>query len=417
MADLTNQDVRNPGSRPSSTKSAKPLAGVTVLDFSRVLSGPFCTMLLADMGAQVVKIEPPSGDETRTWGPPFLNSESAYFMSINRNKRSMTLDLSAVEGQAIAHRLAERADIVIENFRPGKTTKLGIDYGTLSALRPDLIYCSISGFGQESPLVDRPGYDFIAQAMSGMMSLTGSANGEAVKAGVPTADLVTGLYAAISILAALHRRDETGNGGYIDISLFDSQLSLAAQTAANYLISGHAPQRYGNAHPNIVPYQSFPTKDGEIAVAVGNHTQFVRFCEALGHSEWADDSRFSSNQLRNIHREELIPLIASVTRQQSTAHWGDAFSVAQIPNGPIQSIPEALDMDHVKARDLIWSMQHPQTGEIRVLGNPMKFQGTPLSAELPPPRLGEHSSEILRELGYTPAEMTVLEEHGIVGKQ
>lgn len=373
-------------------------------------------MLLADMGAQVIKVEPPSGDETRTWGPPFLNEESAYFMSINRNKRSMILDLSRCEGRDVAHRLVERADIVIENFRPGKTKKLGIDYGTLSAVRPALIYCSISGFGQDGPLVDRPGYDFIAQALSGMMSLTGSAGGESVKAGVPTADLVTGLYATISILAALHRRDATGQGGYIDISLFDSQLSLLAQTAANYLVSGKPPKRYGNAHPNIVPYQSFPTADGEIAVAVGNNAQFMRFCTALGEAQWADATCYASNELRNVNRETLIPAIERVTRQQSTVYWTTAFDEAEIPNGPIQSVPEALAMEQVETRNLIWRMQHPQTGEIRVLGNPMKFEGAPLSAELPPPLLGEHSSEILRDLGYTEEAIIALTEQGVVTK-
>ncbi|QSO47038.1 CaiB/BaiF CoA transferase family protein [Alicyclobacillus mengziensis] len=407
-------DETTPCTPSKSSQGNKPLAGIKILDLSRVLSGPFCTMLLADMGADVIKVEPPSGDETRTWGPPFQNGESAYFMSINRNKRAICLNLTSEAGQKIAHELANHADVVIENFRPGKAAKLAVDYDTLSQLQPNLIYCSISGFGQDSPLVDRPGYDFIAQAMAGLMSLTGEPEGEPMKAGVPTADLVTGLYAAISILAALHKRDATGEGSYIDISLFDSQLSLAAQVAANYLVSGHAPRRYGNAHPNIVPYQSFRTKDGSIAVAVGNNQQFDRFCQALGHPDLSSDSRFATNGLRNTNREELTHLLTEVFATESTELWVQRLNQAEIPNGPIQSLPQVLGMEHVTARNLIWQTNHPVTGDLRMLGNPMKFRGTTLGVALPPPCLGEHTDPILREIGLSNDDIQKLRQSGVV---
>lgn len=394
--------------------SNRPLSGVRVLDFSRVLSGPFCTMLLADMGAEVVKVEPPVGDETRGWGPPFQNGESAYFMSINRNKRSIVLDLSSTDGQIAAQRMAAASDVVIENFRPGKTSKLGIDYDTLSQLNPSLVYCSISGFGQESPLVNQPGYDFIAQAMTGLMSLTGEPEGDAVKAGVPTADLVTGLYAVIGILAALHKKSVTGHGEYIDISLFDSQLSLASQVAANYLVSGKAPRRYGNAHPNIVPYQSLPTSDGSIAVAVGNDGQFARFCSALDLCHLASDDRYRTNKLRIENRDSLIAEIAHQTRTRPTHYWVNVFDKAEIPNGPIQTLPEALEMEHVKARKLIWESEHPTTGIVKMLGNPIRFSSSELSAVLPPPLAGEHSYEVLRQFGYSDDEIVELVRKGAV---
>jgi formyl-CoA transferase len=376
----------------------QPLHGVRVLDLSRVLAGPYCTMVLGDLGADVIKVEPPEGDETRAWGPPFVAGESAYYLCINRNKRGMVVDLKTDEGRVLLRDLAMKSDVLVENFRPGTLARFGLDYETLRSDHPRLVYCSISGFGQTGPLRDRPGYDFMIQAMGGLMSVTGDPDGEPMKVGVAAADMFAGQYAVIAILAALQAREQTGEGQYIDIALFDSQLGWLANVASNFLISGDLPKRYGNAHPNIVPYQSFTAADGWFALAVGNDKQFARLCELIGQPEWGTDKRFVTNAARVTHRDELVALLGNTFALRRVDEWLSVLEAAGIPCGPINTLDKAFAEPQVSAREMLVTMEHPAVGDLPLVGSPLKFSKTPVKYRLPPPRLGEHTDEIMQEM-------------------
>lgn len=392
----------------------QPLQNIRVLDLSRVLAGPYCTMVLGDLGAEVIKVEPPEGDETRGWGPPFASGESAYYLCVNRNKRSMVVNLKTDVGKSILRELAMQSDVLVENFRPGTLKKFGLDFETLHTLNPGLVYCSISGFGQTGSLCDKPGYDFMIQAMGGIMSVTGEPDGEPMKVGVAVADLFAGQNAVISILAALQARTFTGEGQYIDIALFDSELGWLANVASNFLISGKNPRRYGNAHANIVPYQSFQASDGWFVVAVGNDKQFESFCKVIGKPELSVDERFSTNSARVQNREVLIPMLKPIFLEKSVSDWllliGDQF-----PCGPINTVEEVFAMPHVKEREMLVEMQHPTIGALPLVGSPLKMGGTPVSYRLPPPLIGEHTKDILtRVLGLSSEMVTELRESGCV---
>jgi formyl-CoA transferase len=375
----------------------QPLHGIHVLDLSRVLAGPYCTMVLGDLGADVIKVESPEGDETRTWGPPFAEGESAYYLCVNRNKRSIVVDFKTEEGRADLRRLIGESDVLVENFRPGTLSRFALDFESASALNPALIYCSISGFGQTGPLRDKPGYDFMIQAMGGLMSITGEPDGEPMKVGVAVADLFAGQNAVIAILAALQARSQTGRGQYLDISLFDSQVGMLANVASNYLISGNLPKRYGNAHANIVPYQSFRASDGWFVIAVGNDRQFAKMCEVIGKTELARDSRFTENAGRVEHREALIACLQPILLTRTVVDWLSALETAGIPCGPINTLDKVFAEPQVGARGMLILMKHPGIGQLPLVGSPLKFSDTPVEYKLPPPRLGEHTDEILKE--------------------
>ena len=378
----------------------QPLQGIRVLDLSRVLAGPYCTMVLGDLGADVIKVEPPEGDETRGWGPPFAEGESAYYLCVNRNKRGIVINLKTDEGKKVLRDLALQSDVLVENFRPGTLEKFGLDFETLHELNPKLIYCSITGFGQTGSMKDKPGYDFMIQALGGLMSITGEPEGEPMKTGVAVVDLFAGQNAIIAILAALQARMLTGRGQQLDISLFDSQLGWLANVASNYLISGKLPKRHGNAHANIVPYQSFQASDGWFAIAVGNDKQFARLREMLGKPEIAVDEKFSTNSGRVQNRAEIIPLLASIFRDASVSEWLAKLDEAEIPCGPIQNFEQAFSMPTVKEREMLVKMNHPTIGEIPLVGSPLKMSDTPVEYRLHPPLMGEHTEDVLRELGY-----------------
>ena len=415
--------------------TAGALGNLRIIDLSRVLAGPYCAMLLADYGADVIKIEQPAGgDPTRQWGPPWFaeqdlsgletpdgvqapdrseTGESAYYLTANRNKRGLTLNLKSAEGQAIARRLIATADIVIENFMPGTMAQFGLDYATLSAAQPGLIYCSITGYGQNGPYRDRPGYDFMIQAEGGIMSITGPADGEPHKVGVAIVDISAGLYAATAILAALHHRTLTGRGQWIDVALFDAQLGWLANVASNYLVSGEPPQRYGNAHPNIVPYETFPTADGRIAVGIGSDEQWRRFCALAARPDLAAEPRYATNAGRVAAREELIPLLRDVFRKRPSVEWLAALRVARIPAAPINDIPAALNDPQAQARDMVQTVAHPN-GPLAMVGPVAKLSETPAAVRVAPPLLGEHSEVLLRELGYRPNEIDSLRVEGVI---
>jgi formyl-CoA transferase len=392
----------------------QPLRNIRVLDLSRVLAGPYCTMVLGDLGAEVIKVEPPDGDETRGWGPPFAGGESAYYLCVNRNKRGMVVNLKTDEGREILRELALQSDVLVENFRPGTLKKFGLDFETLHGLNPRLVYCSISGFGQTGSLRDKPGYDFMIQAMGGIMSITGEPDGEPIKVGVAVADLFAGQNAVIAILAALQARNITGEGQSIDIALFDSELGWLANVASNFLISGKNPARYGNAHANIVPYQSFQASDGWFVVAVGNDKQFESFCRVVGRPELFADERFSTNSARVQNRDVLISMLKPVFLEKSVKEWltliGDQF-----PCGPINTFEQVFAMPHVREREMLIEMEHPTIGALPLVGSPLKMGGTPVEYRLPPPLMGQHTKEILREiLGYPDEKMMALMESGCI---
>ena len=376
----------------------QPLQGIRVLDLSRVLAGPYCTMVLGDLGAEVIKVEPPEGDETRGWGPPFAEGESAYYLCVNRNKRGMVINLKTDEGKKILRDLALQSDVLVENFRPGTLQRFGLDFATLHELNPKLIYCSITGFGQTGSMKDKPGYDFMIQALGGLMSITGEPEGEPMKTGVAVVDLFAGQNAIIAILAALQARTLTGEGQHLDIALFDSQLGWLANVASNYLISGKLPKRHGNAHPNIVPYQSFQASDGWFAIAVGNERQFVRLCERLGMPELGMNEKFATNSARVQNREEIIALLVSIFKTASVSEWLQKLDEAEIPCGPIQNFEQVFSMPNVQEREMLVKMNHPTIGELPLVGSPLKMSATPVTYRLPPPLMGEHTDEVLREL-------------------
>jgi crotonobetainyl-CoA:carnitine CoA-transferase CaiB-like acyl-CoA transferase len=374
-----------------------PLAGIRVADFSRVLAGPLATMLLADLGADVIKVErPDGGDDTRAWGPPFLGGDAAYFLSLNRNKRSVALDLQAPEGVAAARRLALSADVVVENFRPGLMARFGLDHGSLAAERPDLVTCSLVAFGEEGGSASRPGYDIIVQALSGLMSFTGQPGGEPTKVGVALLDVICGLYAANGILAALLERSRTGRGRRIVVSLYGSSLAAMVNQAANYLLGGLVPQPLGNQHPNIVPYQLFEAADRPFILAAGNDRMFERTCEVLGRPDLATDERFATNEARVRHRETLIPVLAEVFRSRPAAVWLAALEGAGVPCAPV------LRMDEVFATPegagMVQELGDATRGTLRLVASPIRLDGEVPPARMPPPRLGEHTREVLEEL-------------------
>ena len=390
---------------------AEALAGVRVLDFTRVLAGPFCTMILADMGADVIKVESLDGDETRQWGPPFdARGRSAYYLSVNRNKRSLTLNLKTDAGQQIARELAKGSHIVVENFKPGGAAAFGLGYDDLRAINPALVYASISGFGQTGPYSDRPGYDFVVQAMSGLMSITGEQEGEPAKVGVAIADVIAGLFASTSLLGALRHAERTGEGQRLDISLLDSQIAALVNVASGALVSGKTPARYGNAHPSIVPYQTFRAADAQFALAVGNDRQFAQLCALIDHPEWAADSRFATNPGRVRNREELVYLLGAVFAMRPAAEWVEQALERGIPAGSLNTVSQILDDPHIQARGLIHEID-----ALRLVGPPVGFSQTPPTVRTPPPDLGEHTDAILREqLGMSDGEIERLRANGVI---
>ncbi|KOP57690.1 L-carnitine dehydratase/bile acid-inducible protein F [Pseudomonas coronafaciens pv. garcae] len=403
------------------------LSHIRVLDLSRVLAGPWAGQILADLGADVIKVERPGcGDDTRAWGPPFLQNpagqnttETAYYLSANRNKQSVTIDFTRPEGQRLVRELAAKSDIVIENFKVGGLAAYGLDYETLSAANPRLIYCSITGFGQSGPYASRPGYDFMIQALGGLMSLTGIAEGEEgagpVKVGVALTDILTGLYSTTAILAALAHRDQGGNGQYIDMALLDVQVACLANQAMNYLTTGVAPGRLGNAHPNIVPYQSFPTADGDLILTVGNDRQFRKFAGVAGQPQWADDPRFVTNKLRVAHRAELIPLIRQATVFKPTGWWVAELERAGVPCGPVNDLAQVFADPQVVARGLAIELPHALGGRVAQVASPIRLSETPVEYRRAPPLLGEHTDQVLQALlGMSSEEVASLRADGVL---
>jgi formyl-CoA transferase len=396
-----------------------PLSDIRVLDLSRVLAGPWCTQLLGDLGADVIKVERPGvGDDTRHWGPPWHGDGdrrvAAYFLSANRGKRSAAIDLATEEGAALVRRLAAQCDVVVENFKVGGLAKFGLDAASLRAANPKLIVVSITGFGQDGPYASRAGYDFIIQGMGGMMSITGHPDGEPgggpMRAGVAIADLFTGMYAAVAILAALHRREKTGEGAHIDMALFDTQLAMLANQASNALLSGEDPPRQGNTHPNIVPYQPFDAADQPIIIAVGNNRQFARLAAICGHPEWAGDERFSTNGARVAHRGAIVAMIAECIAHKPAAEWLEKLDAAGIPAGPINRVGQALADVQAQHRAMVRTI-----GGVPLVGSPVRIDGTRADSELPPPALGEHTDDILREIGLGGIEIDRLKSSGAIG--
>ncbi len=413
------------------TQPPGALSGVRVLDLSRVLAGPWCTQTLADLGAEVVKIERPpapghpGGDDTRGWGPPFLRdeagaetAEAAYFLGANRNKRSVAIDLAHPEGQALVRRLAQQADVVVENFKVGDMARYGLDAASLLALNPRLVYCSITGYGQTGPYRDRAGYDYAIQGAGGLMSITGERDdlpgGGPQKVGVAVADLFTGMYATVAILAALRHRDATGQGQAIDMALLDTQVAMLANLGANYLVTGQPPGRAGNAHQNIVPYQVFEVADGHLILAVGNDGQFAKFCAVAGCPELAADPRFARNADRVRHRATLVPLLAALMKTRRRADWLAALEAAKVPCGPINDLAEVFADPQVQARGLRVPVPHPLNAGLHLVGSPMKLSATPVQLRRPPPLLGQHTREVLAEIGVDGAAFERLREAGVI---
>jgi formyl-CoA transferase len=404
---------------------SSPLDGIRVLDLSRILAGPWCTQLLADLGAEVVKVERPgTGDDTRAWGPPFLpdgegkeTRDSAYYCAANRGKQSLTLDIASPDGQRIARALAARSDVVVENYKLGDMKRYGLDYEALSADNPRLVYCSITGFGQTGPYAARAGYDFMIQGMGGLMSVTGERDslpgGGPQKCGVPIADMMTGLYSTVAILAALRERDTSGRGQHIDMALLDTQVGWLANHALNYLVSGNVPVRWGNAHPNLTPYQSFPTRDGNLILAIGNDGQFRRFCAVAG-LEIATDPRFVDNRSRLANREALVALVAAAMRKRTTAEWMAALEAEGVPCGPINTLDQVFADPQVVARGLRFDLPHAAGGHVPQVANPIRYSRTPVQYRQAPPTLGEHSDAVLASLGLAPDEIASLKDRGVV---
>jgi len=432
MSDIFPPGVNDPAAAAAGegTRAARgALAGLQVLDLSRVLAGPWCTQILADLGAEVIKIERPgAGDDTRHWGPPFLKdaqgnatTQATYFTAANRNKKSVTLDLSSPEGQALVRKLAARADVLVENFKVGGLKAYGLDYDSLKAINPRLIYCSITGFGQTGPYAPRAGYDLLVQASSGMMSITGRPDGEpgggGMRVGVAITDVFTGIYAATAILAAVHVRHASGRGQHIDMALLDVGMAVLANQASAFLNTGVAPRRQGNSHPSIVPYQDFPTANGAMLLAIGNDGQFARFCEAAGHPEWAADPRFSRNTPRVANRATLIPMMEAVTRTRTTADWIESLGPLGVPCGPINDIAQAFEDPQVLARGLVLDQPTAPGSEvpaIRGVASPLRLSENPPQVRNAPPNLGEHTDEVLAALGVDEAGRAALRSAGLI---
>ncbi|MBI2297072.1 MAG: CoA transferase [Betaproteobacteria bacterium] len=406
---------------------AGPLSHIRVLDLSRVLAGPWCGQNLADLGAEVIKVERPgTGDDSRAFGPPWLKDgsgkdtkESAYFASANRGKKSVTVNLGKPEGQKLVRELAAKSDVLLENYKFGDLARYGLGYEDLGKLNPALIYCSVTGFGQTGPYRDRPGYDFMIQGMGGIMSITGERDdlpgGGPQRVGIPIADIMTGMYATISVCAALARRERTGAGQHLDLALLDTQVAVLANQGMNYLATGEVPRRIGNAHPNIVPYQPFKTRDGNIILACGNDNQFGKFCEVADCRHLAQDARFATNAKRVENRAELVLLLTEIFRRRTTREWVEALEAAGVPNGPINNIQQVFEEPQVVARGVKIELQHPLAGKVPLVASPMRFSGTPLEHKTPPPTLGQHTDEILRGmLGMSDAEISRLRSEGVI---
>ena len=402
---------------------AGPLSHIKVLDLSRVLAGPWAGQNLADLGAEVIKVERPKvGDDSRAFGPPWVKDraghdtrDSAYFTSANRGKKSITVNISLPAGQEIVRELARASDVLIENYKYGDLARYGLGYDDLKTVNARLIYCSVTGFGHTGPYRERPGYDFMIQGMGGMMSVTGEAQGEPMRAGVPVADIITGMYASIAICAALAHRAESGRGQHLDLALLDSQIALLAYQNTNYFATGKPPARIGNLHPNIVPYQPFRTADGEVIIACGNDNLYRKFCEAAGCAELAADARFATNGKRVENRAELTRLLQAVFAKRSTREWLELLEAAGVPNGPINNVAQVFEEPQVKARGVRVELEHPVAGKLPSVASPMRFSGTPLEHRLAPPVLGQHTEEILRErLGRSAAQVAALRAEGVI---
>lgn len=393
------------------------LSGIRVADLTRVLAGPYCTMMLGDLGADVIKIEVPErGDDTRHWGPPFATGgESAYFVSTNRNKRSLTLNLKSEQGKDLLEEIIRKSDILVENFRTGTLARWGLDYNALQRIRPGLIYCTITGYGYTGPYKDRPGYDFLVQAMGGFMSLTGPAEGQPTRAGVAIADLATGMYAGNAILAALFARERTGEGQRIDMSLLDSQVALMSYVASNFLVSGERPVRYGNGHPNIVPYQAFQARDQHFAFAAGNDNQWRKFCVAVNHEEWAEDDRYSTNAARLEHRAAVVDMLSSLFLTHDAEHWMELCEEIGIPSAPINDLQQVFGDPQVQARGMRMEVDHPTAGQLPLVASPLNIPTAPVQVRYPPPLLGQHTDELLRSLlGLDQATIDSLRNEGVL---
>ncbi|OEY66383.1 CaiB/BaiF CoA transferase family protein [Marinobacter sp. X15-166B] len=404
-----------------------PLSGIRVLDLSRVMAGPWCTQILADLGAEVIKIERPGvGDDTRHWGPPWLKDaqgkatkQSAYYLSANRGKHSVTVDLGSPDGQALIKELAAECDVLVENFKTGGLAKKGLGYADLASINPGLVYCSITGFGQTGPMANDAGYDYLIQAQSGLMSITGVADGQPgagpQRVGMAVADLTTGMNAVVAILAAIHHRSKTGEGQHIDMALLDVQVSWLANQALNYFCSGEVPGRTGEYHPNLAPYQPFPTQDGQVIIAVGNDGQFQRLCDALGCPELAEDARFATNPQRVQHRPELVGKLCEITRTRTSREWMDRLIGVHVPCGPIQNIAEVFEDPQVQARHMKVELEHPQVGKVPGIANPIKFSKTRQVYRKAPPLLGEDTDAVLqRLLAKSPEEIAALRARGVL---
>jgi formyl-CoA transferase len=393
-----------------------PLDGVRVLDLTRVVAGPYCSMFLGDLGAEVVKVEQPGlGDDTRGWGPPFAGGESAYYLCINRNKKSLTLDLKSKRAVELLRELVKSADVIIENFRPGTMERLGLGEKELRALNPRLIFASLTGFGADGPMSDWPGYDLIVQAWGGLMSITGTPDGEPVKVGVAIIDLVAGLMLGNAITAGLFAREKSGVGQRIDTSLLEAEIASLINVGSNYLVGGTVPARWGNAHPNIVPYQNFKTADGYLVIGVASEVIWKRFCQAIGRPELTDDRRFADNSKRVQNRAELISLLSELFLKRNNQAWFDRLTAAEVPCAPVQSIDQVFQAPQVLHRDMLMEVEHPTAGKVRMAGLPVKFSLTPASVRLPPPLLGQHNTEILKSwLGMNAEAIEELKREKII---
>jgi formyl-CoA transferase len=394
---------------------ARALDGIRIIDFSKALAGPYCTMLLADMGAEVIKVEMPgSGDDSRGWGPPFIDGESAYFLSINRNKKSITLNLKDPKAKEIALKIIEKADIVLESNRPGVMTKLGLDYETVKKINPGIIYCSISGFGQTGPYSKRPGFDQVIQGYGGIMGLTGEKGGGPLKVGIAVTDIATGMFAATGILTALYHRERTGQGQHVDASMLDGQVSWLTYQAGRYLASGNVPQRIGSAHPLIVPYQDFEASDGFINIAAGNDNLWKKFCAVTDLSDIADDPKFATNPKRVENRDEVVAIVSKKINTKTMQEWLDILNDAGVPCGPIYTVDQIFKDPQVLAREMLVEIDHPKCGKIQVTGSPIKLSETPAEITTHPPMLGEHNSSILQEFGFSEENITKLKEDKVI---